>query len=308
MKFGSVEVQENVALAPLTTYHVGGVARYYWELKERQDLLPVLAEARAQQLPVFVLGGGSNVLFADAGFPGLVIKQAMTAYEIRDHHLWLEGGVSWHRCLEYCLTNGLAGLEKMAGIPGTVGGAVRGNAGVFDCTVGQAVEEVTVLTPDGLQTWGPADMAFAYRSSAVKTRGGIILDVLLRLSPGDQAQLAATMNEMIKMRREKHPAGFSCGSFFKNPAIQLSKALPEWKDKFYTEGDYLKVPAGFLIEQVGAKGWREGGAVVSLKHSNFLINEGTATAADITRLAERLVAAVETEFGITLEPEVEYAP
>lgn len=278
-------------LAPYTAMRVGGPADLLVVCRTTEEVVEAVRRARAAGVPWRALGGGCNVLVSDAGVRGLVIIHRADRTRIEaDGTVWAEAGASVAALARETAARGLAGLEWAAGLPGTVGGAVVGNAGAFGGDVASVLVSVTLLEPDGEVTERPATwMEFAYRESRIKRMGPenrpVVLAAMFRLSPGDPAALAARMEEILAWRRTRHPSGATMGSTFKNPP-----------------GNH----AGRLIEAAGLKGYRVGGAAVSELHANFLINTGSATAADVRALIRHIQAEVERQFGIHLEPEVEF--
>lgn len=284
-------VRRDEPLAPYTSMRVGGPADLLVICLATEEVIAAVNAARAAGIPWLVLGGGCNVLIADAGVRGLVVIHRAGRTRIDpDGAVWAEAGASMAGLARETASRGLAGLEWAAGLPGTVGGAVVGNAGAFGGDVASVLQSVTLLEPDGAVNNRSADwMEFAYRESRIKRlppgERPIVLAATFRLSPGDPAALAARMEEILAWRRARHPSGATMGSTFKNPP-----------------GGH----AGRLIEAAGLKGYRIGGAMVSELHANFLINTGTATAAEVRALIEHIQAEVARQFGIRLEPEVEF--
>ncbi|MGB9872029.1 MAG: UDP-N-acetylmuramate dehydrogenase, partial [Anaerolineae bacterium] len=227
---------------------------------------------------------------ADAGVRGLVVIHRADRTRIEaDGIVWAEAGAPMAALARETVARGLAGLEWAAGLPGTVGGAVVGNAGAFGGDVASVLRSITLLETDGGVTERPATwMEFAYRESRIKRmphpERPVVLAATFGLSPGDPAALTARMEEILAWRRTRHPSGATMGSTFKNPP-----------------GNH----AGRLIEAAGLKGYRIGGAMVSDLHANFLINTGSATAADVMALIRHIQAEVERQLGVRLEPEVE---
>ncbi|MDW8067589.1 MAG: UDP-N-acetylmuramate dehydrogenase [Anaerolineae bacterium] len=278
-------------LAPYTAMRVGGPADLLVICRTTEEVVEAVQRAHAAGVPWRVLGGGCNVLVSDAGVRGLVVVNRADRTRIgADGTVWAEAGAPMAALARETVARGLAGLEWAAGLPGTVGGAVVGNAGAFGGDVASVLRSVTLLEPDGNVTERPAAwMEFAYRESRIKrTPSGerpVVLAATFCLSPGDPSALAARVEEILAWRRTRHPSGATMGSTFKNPP-----------------GNH----AGRLIEAAGLKGYRIGGAMVSELHANFLINTGSATAADVRALIQYIQAEVERQFGIRLEPEVEF--
>ncbi len=250
------------------------------------------AFAAENGLPCFVLGGGSNLLGADAGCRGVVLRVATDGFAVRGDTVRAGAGLDFDRLIARSLDAGLTGLEFASGIPGTLGGALVGNAGCYGHEIGEFLVEATVLRPDGrLDMVGPEDFGFAYRTTRLRETGAIVLDALLRLGRGDLAAAGAERAEHIADRRRKHPVDLpSAGSWFRN----LPPAEPGGRRR----------AAGVLLEQAGAKDMREGDAAVFPRHANIVVNLGRATSADVLRLVERMRAAVRERFGVELVDEV----
>jgi len=291
-RFGD-RLRENEPLAPHTTFGIGGPADLYLEVASREDLIFALQACAQAGVPRFMLGGGSNLLVSDLGVEGLVIKNTWAPLE-RDGDLVFAGsGVRVRTFTDLCLAAGLTGAEFMAGLPGSLGGALYGNAGAYGKAISDLLIGTTLLTADGdLVTRARADIEFSYRDSALKRSGDTVVDLTLRLERGDPSASRALVEEYLEARRRKHPGGeLGCaGSYFKN----LDPPEP----------GAMRLPAGRLLEEAGAKAMRVGGAGVFEKHANMIVNLGGATAADVLTLAERMKAAVRERFGRELEEEV----
>ena len=278
-------------LAPLTSFKIGGPAAFFAEPADAAALAVCLDFASRYGLPVLVLGGGTNLLVADAGFPGLVVRCGTRTWSVEPG----PGGAVLRAGARAPLAamardtarSGWMGLEWAEGIPGTVGGAVVGNAGAFGGEIAAVFRRATCYAPDsGEMTLTAADLAFVYRGSALRdappgTR--FLLAAEFSLSTGDAEVLQSQMRDYAARRRAHTPAGASCGSVFKNPP-----------------GDH----AGRLIEAAGLKGAEAGAAIVSPIHANYIVNRGGATAGDILALIERIRSTVRERFGVTLELEV----
>ncbi|HML24654.1 MAG TPA: UDP-N-acetylmuramate dehydrogenase, partial [Aggregatilinea sp.] len=258
--------------------------------RSRADLVDAVRIAQAADLPWLVLGGGANVLAADAGVRGLVIVNHAKDFTIDDDGRVLsDSGMSLSTLGRRCMSRGLAGLEWAVNVPGTVGGAVVNNAGAHGGDMAEIVRTVEVLDAADLSvaTWDVARMDYAYRHSALKgTRGRyVVLGAALTLEPGhDPAALNARADGFVAHRKQTQPPGASLGSIFKNPP-----------------GDY----AGRLIEAAGLKGYAIGGVQISPVHANFFVHTGHGTASDYRALIEHARAVVLAQFGVTLETEIE---
>ncbi len=289
-------LQRDHPIAPHTTFKIGGNADRFVEVEDRVLLAELLAAARELKIPTFLMGGGSNLLFDDAGLRALVIADRMTQRTYEDRLLRVESGVGFHELILQSVEMGLSGLEFAAGIPGTVGGAVWGNAGCYGQSIGDFLVTARWIEKDGrVVEVGPAAFEFAYRESALKRNGNVLVDLALHLNEGNLKQSEATIRKNVKLRERKHPQGEPCaGSYFKNvPPLDPNDR---------------RIPAGKLLEEVGAKSLRVGGAAVFHKHANIIINAGGATAREVLELAAEMKRRVREQFGIELEEEVTYVP
>ncbi len=344
-----MEIRKNIPLAQYTTLKIGGAAKFFVEAKNEEEILEALKFAKEKHLPVFVLGGGSNILVSDKGFDGLVIKIHNTQHTIHNTSIECGAGCQLSTIVNESVKAELAGLEWAAGIPGTVGGAVRGNAGAFGGEISDCVELIRVikipnfsktrLFPDGSlasvipqsqvfdtnkgsnfslpplarggifqgRTLKSQECKFAYRDSIFKQNPNlIILSAVLRLKKGNSKKSQQRVKEILASRKEKQPFDFpSSGSFFKNPLIKSKKLLEEYKSDTGNEAKDDIVPAGYLVERVGLKGKKIGGAMVSQAHGNFLVNAGNAKAEDFIILAAVIKTRVRNKFGVQLKEEVE---
>lgn len=325
-------LQENVPLAPKTTLGVGGSAAFFMAPDRRERVLKALEWAQAQHLPVFVLGGGSNVVVADEGWPGLVLTPALCSID----GLQVGAGHSWDRFVDHCTHAGLAGVECLAGIPGTVGATPIQNVGAYGQEVADTIQSVTALhrTTGELRTFHHAECQFGYRQSRFNTTElgqWLLLEVTFALQAGAPPALryrdlqqhfgpraTPTLPEVAQAVRQiraqkgmvvdpSDPASRSAGSFFKNPTLSAAQAalLPESAPRFPQADGRVKIPAAWLIEHADLqKGQSLGGGVsLSPKHVLALINTGTATAGAVVQAACAVQKQVEARWGITLHPE-----
>ncbi|MEJ2078398.1 MAG: UDP-N-acetylmuramate dehydrogenase [Acidobacteriota bacterium] len=298
------ELRSGVPATELTTLGVGGSCAWLADLSEPADLDPLLDWARTEGLPVVYLGEGSNVLFPDEGFPGLIIRTKILGRRRNGCEVELGGGENLQAVIDWLNSLGLGGMERMYGIPGTLAGALVGNAGAYGQEIKDVIETTDVWTPDGTRTLSRADLDLGYRRSTLKDhRGWFVLRCRLRLHPTD-GDLARISNEVLEKRLLKYPVGLKCpGSFFKNviagdlPPGVLARIPREFIQ-------YGKIPAGRLLEAVGANGARRGGAQVAPYHGNLFMNRDAARAEDILALADEFSRRVLERFGIRLEPEV----
>ena len=291
---GDITVRPAHPLADLTTFRIGGPAGLICPVQNVDDARKFLDFADTEELPWTCLGGGSNLLADDAGYAGLVLLIRTGGFEIHGDAVRVGAGWDFDALVAETLNQGLTGLEFASGIPGTVGGALVGNAGCYGREIGDFLLEATVLRPDGkVVICGPEDFTFGYRSSALKQRSDVVLDLVLQLARDDPATAGRQRQDHLDDRLRKHPVNIPCaGSYFKN----LPPAAPgQWRQ-----------PAGQLLEEVGAKSMREGGAGVFAGHANIIVNRGGATSRDVLELAARMKAAVRTRFGEELEAEVQH--
>ncbi|MGM0443159.1 MAG: UDP-N-acetylmuramate dehydrogenase [Fibrobacterota bacterium] len=283
-----MKIEENVLLGPHTSYRVGGPARYWAAPRCARDAGEVLAFTRERNLPLFILGRGSNVLISDTGFPGMVLStENMTQVSCTEGVISVGAGLLLNDLVKNAVSAGLAGLENLSGIPGSVGGGIVMNAGAFGAAISDTLSRVEWLDlkTGRIEHSCVDELRFSYRSSTFKKISALVTAADFNPVPGNQADLRATMQDIAGRRRKKQPLQYpSCGSVFKRPP-----------------GSY----AGMLIEQAGLKGVGFGGAEVSQKHANFIINKSRrARAEDIRRVISLCRREVYTRSGILLSPEV----
>ncbi len=288
--FGA-RLKENEPLAKYTSARIGGPAEFLVTAETADELAEQVRAARQIGLRPFILGGGANILVSDAGLRGLVILNRARRLEFLDQTeppaVWAESGVNLGMMARQCAARGLGGLEWAATVPGTVGGAVYGNAGAHGGEVAHSLRMAEILHPDGIvKRWTPEELAFGYRSSALKRQaaGYVILAAEFGLERGAPAVLQERLEAFAEQRKRTQPPGASLGSMFKNPP-----------------GDY----AGRLIEAAGLKGARVGNTEISPVHANFFVNQGEGRAADVFALIHLAHDAVKARFGVDLELEVE---
>lgn len=298
------EPQANLSLAQRTTLEMGGPCDYFASIACQEDLQHCTQWAEGRRLPVFYLGSGSNVLFADAGFRGLVLHNQIKGVDRSDAEVEVGGGEDLMELIRTLNVWGLSGMERMYGIPGTVAGAVVGNAGAYGQEIGDCLVEAEVWDRGRLRRLAASQLGLRYRHSRFKQRPEwFLLKCRLGLEKSG-ANLQAASDEILHRRLEKYPQGLRCpGSFFKNLMAselppEILKRIPE---RFV---QYGKIPAGMLLEAVGGKGQRCGDARVAGYHANLFINDGNASARDLIQLASRLALRVRERFGVDLEPEI----
>lgn len=279
-------------LARHTSFAIGGPADLFIAARQPAELIEWVRLAWAEGAPALVIGSGTNILVADAGVRGLVIANECRSYDIAaDHILVAQSGALLREVARATVERGLDGLAWAVGVPGTLGGAVIGNAGAYGGCMADVVVAVQVLSLDGqVQQLDQAALDYGYRSSALKRLAvsgprPVVLDATIQLKPGERDELNRQVQTITEQRKQRTPAGCCAGSVFKRT---------------------LQYPAGFLIEQAGLKGERIGGAEISSKHANFIMNVGDATAADVKALIELAQERVWAAFGERLDPEIEF--
>lgn len=282
-------VERDHPLAKHTSFNIGGSADWFAEVGEVAELGRLVAQARSLDVPVLLLGAGTNLLVADAGVEGLVLRCVARKWSVSGTSLRAEAGLKMMRLARIAADHDLTGFEFAIGVPGTVGGAVYQNAGCWGRELKEVLVSAEGFTPEGeAVTWTPAELELGYRHSALRfggLRGHVVTAATIELASGSGAESKAEMSRLTAERKRTQPIETkNCGSVFVNPS-----------------GD----SAGRLVDEAGMKGEREGGAVVSTQHANFIVNEGGATAADVWTLIERVRGAVRDQSGIDLEPEVE---
>lgn len=307
-----IEIKENLPLAPLTTFKIGGVARYFVEVKDKNELLEVFDFVSKKNLKYFILGGGSNLLISDKGFDGVVIKIRLAEFNVdKKQNIFIVGsGVPLAKIVKESATESMSGMEWAAGIPGTVGGAIRGNARAFGKDTGSVIESVEVLDVKDLKikNFKNNEFEFSYWGSIFKKKENlVILSAKIKLESGDKNKSQEEITNIIKKRIAAQPQGVgSPGSFFLNPVVENAELHQEFeKDKGVKSKDD-KLPAGWIIEQAGLIGKKIGGAMISEKHANFIVNTGNATAEDVIMLTSYIKQQVRDKYGIQLESEVNY--
>ncbi len=280
-----LEIRRGEPLARHTSFRIGGKSDYFIRVHSRKGLRQILAFVTRRRLRAMVIGGGTNVLFSDRGFKGVMIKLygSFSKIKLIEDRCICGAGAYLGTLVKRARDAQRSGVEFLAGIPGTIGGAMKGNAGAWGHAIAEITENVTVMTMDGkLKVLEPDAIGFKYRGTGISDRHTIV-SVTLRLNKGRRSAITRTIRKYLVRRNARQPRGCSAGSFFKNPPGN---------------------PAGKLIEECGLKGSRVGQAMVSLKHGNFIMNCGRATAADVLALARKVQIVVRRKKGIQLEPEV----
>ncbi len=323
-------IQENVLLADYTTFKIGGPAKYFFIAENEKEIKKAVETAKELNLKYFILGGGSNVLISDKGFDGIIIKVESRKLKVESRKpesktIYADAGTKLGTLVKYSVEKNLTGMEWAAGIPGTLGGAIRGNAGAFNYSISDFVKTVKVLDIQERETQNSKlkaqsynskvkilknkDCKFGYRKSIFKyNKNLIVLAAKIRFKKGDSEISGKKIQEYLQKRKSVQPLEYpSVGSVFKN--ILFSEISPEAFKKcpkleqFRQAG---KIPAGWLIENAGLKGKKISGAQISEKHNNFIINTGNASAKDVVILISLIKQKVRNKFDLQLMEEIEY--
>lgn len=306
-----LRLQENIPLANYTSFGIGGPARYFVEVESVEDLKEAVKVAKEKGLNFFILGGGSNVLVSDAGYQGLAIRMKLENITLQEDETFLVGaGVPLAKVVNFSLENSLTGLEWAAGIPGTIGGAVVGNAGTPEGEMKSSVKKVEFFDIEKFGVFSlPGDKCdFYYRSSYFKGKSNmIILNVELALEKGGSQEIKAKIDKKLEERKNKQPlGGKSAGSYFMNPVVEDVKLREEFENEKGVQCKDNKIPAGWFIEKIDFKGKQIGGALVSEAHANFILNVGEAKAEDFVILASMIKQKVREKYHVQLKEEVQY--
>lgn len=305
-------LQKSILLKNHTTFKIGGRAKYFFIAKTKKDLIKAVKTAEEFKLPLFILGGGSNVLISDKGFDGLVIKMQNSKLKTKNYNsklktIYAESGTRLGSLIKFSSEKSLTNLEWAAGIPGTIGGAIRGNAGAFEKSIADIIKTVEVynlkdekikifknknlphIARQNLDSYSARikDCKFNYRDSIFKKKKKlIILSAVLQLKKGNKKEIQKKIKEFLNYRKKTQPLNFpSTGSVFRNP--------PDF-------------PAGYLIEECGLKGKKIGNVKISEKHANFIVNLGKGKAKDVKKLINLAKKKVKNKFKINLEEEIEF--
>ncbi len=310
-QFDPQDIQRQVVLAPMTTFQIGGPAEYFYAAKSAQALQAAVAWAAAERMPIFVLGGGSNLLIADEGIPGLVIADQITDFSIEETRIVSGSGVKLSHFVDQAAQAGLAGAQYLVGIPGNVGGAVRGNAGAWGHNIGELITRVTIFDGQQIRQLHQSQCCFTYRHSLIKDQGWQVVQMECQLQRGDTASLEQEMASFLKQRSLRHTGQPSAGSVFKNiPLAEIADpdgliaALDCDRQAYMAATQHGKLPVGFINAALGFRGMRIGGAAVSDKHGNIIVNTGGATAADVLELISVIKQKVHQVTGLQLVEEV----
>ena len=295
-RFGAERVRSEVILAPYTTFKVGGPAEWFFEARTSAEIIGALRLAHAHEIAVTLLGGGSNVLIGDRGIRGLVIRPRGGVVEQLDsERVRADSATTINGLVRWTVQRGIAGLEAWAGTPGTVGGAIFGNAHFAGRLIGELVESVRVASLDGTaRDLCRDEMEFGYDRSRLQRTREVLLSAVFRVSSGDPAALRGVARQSLAYRKKTQPLDTpSAGCIFQNP------------ERADVPAD-IPASAGALVDRAGLKGATRGDARVSPTHGNFIVNDGRATAADIRALIDVCRARVAERFGVALQEEIVY--
>lgn len=292
-----LEVLKNEPLSLHTGFKIGGPTRYFIKPKNEEELISSIKFSKEKNLPFFLLGGGYNVLVSDDGFDGVVIHPELKNIDFKGDRVFAESGVSIDEIIDKTLSRGLVGLENFSGIPGSLGGALFINIHYYKSLISQYVRRVRTLNEEGerviIRSGGGG---WLYENSRIKKDGLIVVDAefkLKKVSTKDKWKAIGRSEEIRRTRGYKYPSEPSVGSIFQNLD----------KDRFY---GVASSSAAYYIDKLGLKGMSVGGASISKKHANMIINEGEAGAKDVVELAKEVKKRVKEEFGIELKPEIEF--
>lgn len=310
----SIVVKKNEPLAPSTIYKIGGPARFFVETHNASEIEEAVRYAAEKHTPFFIMGAGSNTLVSDRGFDGAVIHMTGGAVAIEGERMTVDAGVMMARAAAESARAGLAGFAWAIGVPGSIGGSVRGNSGCFGCEMKDVVESVMIYDSQkaARRELRMAECEFAYRDSLFKRHPGwIILAATFKLKQGDAAAIQEEIRRTSAERAMKQDIGAkSCGCIFKNPSWEHIRETKEALIARFPElerfADQDVIPAAFLIDRAGLKGKQMGRIMISRKHANFFINEGGGTADEVVMLISLVKDAVCRMYGIALQEEIQY--
>ena len=300
-------MKRNEPLASHTRFGIGGPADIYFETADAGAFAEALAIAQHSGQPWCVIGDGSNLIVADAGYRGIILRLRSSAMRLEDPGVYVEAGAVLQTLVDFTVESGLCGLETMTGIPGNVGAAIYGNAGAYGHSISERIASVRFLDHGRIREFSNTECEFQYRESIFKRhKDWIILSATLALTPADITELRATSSRILETRNKKYPPTMKCaGSIFKNFLLrelppQVAALVPATA---VIEG---KVPSAWFLEGVGAKGMRQGDIQVAAYHANLIYNDGQGTAHDVVALISELQRRVREKWGIEVEEEVQY--
>lgn len=304
-----LQIQNNIELKPLTTFKIGGPADYFISVTNQAELAEAITWAQEKKQPVFFFGGGSNVLIHDNGFRGVVIHITADDLKVSETEINCAVGTKLLTLVTTAAEHGLSGLQNLTGIPGTVGGAIRGNAGAFGVEIKDVIKEVTAFHRETgeVRVFSTAECAFEYRQSFFKSHPEwIVWSGRFELTPGDVKTITVEGAEILAQRNRKQIQDIkSAGSCFVNPVVD-EKLREQFETEKGVQSHGGRVPAGWLIDKAGLRGTKVGDAMSSEMHPNYILNAGNATSADVISLIQQIKQTVKEKFGIELHEEIQY--
>jgi len=303
----NLAISEGDSLSRHTRFGIGGPAEVYAETADESSFMEALEIAKAAGSPVAVVGAGTNLIVSDQGFRGIVLRFTAADIQASGTTVSVQAGADLQALVDFCVERGLKGVETMTGIPGCVGAAIYGNAGAYGHSIDERVRQVRFRTEDGIRVFANADCRFRYRESIFKShKDWVIFSAELEMDRAPSEQLRAKASEIFEIRLAKYPPSMKCaGSIFKNLLLaklseDVRKQVPE---RVIREG---KVPSAYFLEQVDAKGMRNGDICVADYHANLIYNAGHGTASELCEIIGELKSRVRSRFGLELEEEVQY--
>lgn len=299
-----IQIKESEQLLNYSTFGIGGPAKYFCFIDDQKKLIKLLKIAARENLPYFILGGGSNLLINDQGFDGLVIKLSNKNFRVVDNIIYADAGLALSKLVGGALAASLSGLEWAAGIPGTVGGAVYGNAGAYGREIKDNIFKIKVIKNGKLKTLKVRNCDFSYRHSIFQQNQDVIWSIVLELDKGEVDNIKDKINNYLKLRKDKFIGGSNVGSIFKNIVLTGGRLeIKNLPDEFLAK---KLLPAAWLIDNCGLKGRQVGGAKISEHHAGVILNVGGATTQDVIKLISIVKSKVWDKFGIVLEEEIKY--
>jgi len=303
----NLQVSRGALLARYTRFGIGGPADIYAETDSVEAFVEALATSRASGVPFVVIGGGTNLIASDAGFPGIVLRFTARSIRREGNRVMADAGAELLEVVDFAVAGGLKGIETLAGIPGSLGAAIYGNAGAYGHSMSEVAETVRFFDGERVRVFAASECDFHYRDSVFKShKDWIIFSAQLALAPADADELRRTATEIVTVRNQKFPPTMKCaGSVFKNLILaELPPAIAaQVPERVVREG---KIPAAYFLEQAGSKGQSRGDIHVADYHANLIYNAGAGTARELRELIEALKAQVRARFGLELEEEVQY--
>jgi UDP-N-acetylmuramate dehydrogenase len=303
----NVTVQENALLSQYTRFGIGGPASIYAETSDEQSFMAALTEARQSGRAWVVIGGGTNLIVNDAGFNGIVLRFTASRIRAEGKRVYADAGAVLQDLVDFTIAHGLANIHTLTGVPGSVGAAVYGNAGAYGHSMMESVREVRFFDGNGIAAFNNAQCEFHYRESIFKRhKEWVVFSTVLELDHADADEIRRIADDIFRTRNEKFPPTMKCaGSIFKNLLLAelpsgVQSIVPA---RVVREG---KVPSAYFLEQVGAKGLRNGGIHVADYHANLIYNTGGGTARELVEVIGDLKGRVRGQFGFDLEEEVQY--